>query len=90
MKIAIVGAGTPTGGLQRSQWAYIDGRRHILPGETVRLEAQTPQTLPLTTPVVKLVMPVKPERGRIRLVRLSLPFANRDAQPRRRPGSCSA
>jgi hypothetical protein len=38
--------------------------------------------LPLSTPVVKLAMPVKPAKGRIHLVRLTLPFANRGAAPR--------
>ena len=57
----------------------------------MRIEAQAQQVLPVTTPEVRLAMPVKPATGRVQLVRLSLPFANRDGGAAREgPGSCSA
>ena len=80
--LSVRGVTAPTGGLSRSHWAYLDGRRIVGPGETVRLEARAQQVLPLGTPEVRLAMPVKPATGRIRLVRLVLPFANRNAAPR--------
>jgi hypothetical protein len=82
--LVVRGVTAPAGALGRSQWTYLDGRRTVRPGETVRLEAQAQQVLSVTTPEVRLAMPVKPARGRVHLVRLTLPFAKRDAEPRAR------
>lgn len=81
-ELVVRGVTAPAGGLSRSHWTYLDGRRIVHPGETVRIEAQAQQVLPVTTPEVRLAMPVKPATGRVHLVRLSLPFANREAAPR--------
>jgi len=82
--LEVRGVAPPSGGLTRTRWSTLDGRRRIAPDATSRIEAQAEVVFPVSTPALRFAIPVRHDNGRVRVVRVDVPFAKRDAAPHAR------